>query len=75
MPREKAQGVSRYTYGTATVRIAFANGAVCCKNCEYLLNDRGLGRALCKLQHNKVIPIDFTDGIDCECPIIFEEEL
>jgi hypothetical protein len=29
---------------------------------------------LCKLQHNKVIPIDFTDGIDCECPIIFEEE-
>ena len=61
MPREKTQGVSRYTYGTATVRIAFANGAVCCKNCEYLLNDRGLGRALCKLQHNKVIPIDFSE--------------
>ena len=67
-------GVEHYAIGTATVKVAFANARICCRNCEFLIGDRGLGRAMCKLQHSKIIPLEFTDGIDGDCPLAFGEE-
>jgi hypothetical protein len=67
-------GVSHYAIGTATVNVAFANGQISCQNCEYLYNDRGLGRCRCELQHSKIIPLDCIEGRDINCPIKFEQE-
>ena len=62
-------GVTHYTEGTAVVKTYFANGNVCCKNCEFLYNDKGLGRCKCELQRGKIIPLDCIDGLDIGCPI------
>jgi hypothetical protein len=65
-------GVTHYTEGTAVIKTYFANGNVCCKNCEFLYNDKGLGRCKCELQRGKIIPLDCIDGLDIGCPIKFE---
>lgn len=62
-------GVTHYAKGTANVTVFFPNGQVCCKNCEFLYNDRGLGRCKCELQRGKIIPLDCIDGLDVGCPI------
>lgn len=67
-------GVTHYTEGTATVKVFFPNGQVCCKNCEFLYNDKGLGRCKCELQRGKIIPLDYIDGVDYCCPIVIEKE-
>ena len=74
MPKNE-NGITHYAIGTASVRVAFANAQICCQNCEFLIGDRGLGRAMCKLQHSKIIPLEFTDGIDGDCPLNFREEM
>lgn len=67
-------GVTHYAKGTAVVTVSFPNGQICCKNCEFLYNDRGLGRCKCELQRGKIIPLDCIDGLDVGCPLKFEEK-
>lgn len=66
--------VTYYAKGTATIFVFFPNGEICCKNCEFLYNDRGLGRCKCELQHGKIIPLDCIDTLDIKCPIKFEDK-
>lgn len=67
-------GVTNYTKGTATVKVAFPNGWVCCRYCEFLHESKGLGRGYCNLQRGKIIPLDCIDGLDIGCPLKFEEK-
>lgn len=74
MQKDKG-GITHYKTGYATVPVHFANGEVTCRNCEYLYIDKGMNRCRCRLQRDKIIPIDYIPfGIDeVGCPIVFEE--
>ena len=73
MPKNE-NGITHYAIGTASVRVAFPNADIKCQNCEFLFNDKGLGRCKCELQHQKIIPLDCIGFIDPECPIKFDEK-
>lgn len=75
MQKDKG-GVTHYKTGYATVPVHFANGEVTCQNCEYLFIEKGLNRCRCRLQYDRIIPIEYISyGIDeVGCPIVFEEK-
>ena len=68
-------GVLHYTEGKATITVFFPEGQETCQFCEFLYNDRGLGRCRCELQHGKIIPLDcITYGREPKCPLNFENK-
>lgn len=74
MQKDKS-AVTYYKTGYATVPVHFANGDVTCQNCEYLYLEKGMNRCRCRLQRDKIIPIEcMAFGIDeVGCPIVFEK--
>lgn len=63
-----------YETGTAEIKIHFPSGRATCQYCEYLYAERNLGRCRCRLQRDKIIPLENIEfGRDTDCPIKFEE--
>ena len=69
MARE-GHGVTYYATGIATVFVHFANGDVCCNNCEFCFKERAQDRCRCRLLRDEIIPTDcITFGTLPDCPI------
>ena len=77
MAKDRSNGVTHYAGGVAKINVYFANGEICCQNCEYLWEEKGrISRCRCRLLKDTIVP---TAAIDCailpDCPIEFESEV
>lgn len=71
MPKYEG-GVLHYSKGYATIEVNFPEGNETCEHCEFLYNDKGLGRARCELTHGRIIPLAFVQlGRPDFCPLKF----
>lgn len=66
-----------YKTGFATVPVSFANGKVCCKNCEFCYleyRDSSMQRCRCRLLKDEIIPTECVQfDVLPSCPIVLED--
>ncbi len=68
----KNEGVTFYTWGTATLRVPFPEEKTLCQWCPYVRNEDSLKRHRCLLT-GEYLPFPFTSRGN-ECPIILDKE-
>lgn len=76
MAKDRSGGVTHYTEGTVQLCVYFPNDEICCKNCKFLWDEKGIvKRCRCRLLDDAIVPYEGIDfSILPDCPIHFEKE-